>query len=199
MIAVSDEATGMFASLTDPQAFLRHDIAFHQAVAAASGNPILSALVNMVAEQFREQRQRTIDHARDLEGSRRRAPRDLPVAARARRRPRAARDARSPGAGQPRADDEAAGAGVPAGDGEIPGTVAGTGRPVRPVPEPHGRHHRKGIPCRESNAPSASTAGSSARSSSWRRRSTTSTGRSWRSSRSSSTRSSGGPTSSSAW
>jgi GntR family transcriptional regulator, transcriptional repressor for pyruvate dehydrogenase complex len=66
MIAVSEEATGMFASLDDPQAFLRHDISFHRAVAAASGNPVLSALVNMVAEQFREQRQRNIDQARDL-------------------------------------------------------------------------------------------------------------------------------------
>ena len=66
MIAVSEEATGMFASLDDPQAFLRHDISFHRAVAAASGNPVLSALVNMVAEQFREQRQRHIDRARDL-------------------------------------------------------------------------------------------------------------------------------------
>lgn len=66
LIGVSDEATGMFASLEDPQAFLEHDIAFHQAVAAASGNPILSALVNMVAEQFRELRRRTIGHAKDL-------------------------------------------------------------------------------------------------------------------------------------
>lgn len=66
MIAVSEEATGMFASLDQPQAFLGHDISFHRAVAAASGNPVLSALVNMVAEQFREQRQRSIDSARDL-------------------------------------------------------------------------------------------------------------------------------------
>jgi len=66
MIAISEEATGMFASLDDPQAFLGHDIAFHRAVAAASGNPVLSALVNMVAEQFREQRQRSIDRAQDL-------------------------------------------------------------------------------------------------------------------------------------
>jgi GntR family transcriptional repressor for pyruvate dehydrogenase complex len=66
MIAVSEEATGMFASLQDPQAFLGHDIAFHRAVAAASGNPVLSALVNMVAEQFREQRQRSIGRAQDL-------------------------------------------------------------------------------------------------------------------------------------
>ena len=66
MIAVSEEATGMFASLDDPQDFLGHDISFHRAVAAASGNPILSALVNMVAEQFREQRARSISNARDL-------------------------------------------------------------------------------------------------------------------------------------
>jgi GntR family transcriptional repressor for pyruvate dehydrogenase complex len=66
MIAISEEATGMFASLDDPQAFLGHDIAFHRAVAAASGNPVLSALVNMVAEQFREQRQRSIGRAQDL-------------------------------------------------------------------------------------------------------------------------------------
>jgi GntR family transcriptional repressor for pyruvate dehydrogenase complex len=66
MIAISEEATGMFASLDDPHAFLGHDIAFHRAVAAASGNPVLSALVNMVAEQFREQRQRSIDRAQDL-------------------------------------------------------------------------------------------------------------------------------------
>ena len=66
LIKVSEEATGMFASLDDAQAFLRHDIEFHRAVAAACGNPILSALVNMVAEQFREQRQQTIGRARDL-------------------------------------------------------------------------------------------------------------------------------------
>ena len=33
----------MFASIDDAQAFLVHDIRFHRAVAAASGNPILAA------------------------------------------------------------------------------------------------------------------------------------------------------------
>jgi GntR family transcriptional regulator, transcriptional repressor for pyruvate dehydrogenase complex len=66
LISVSEEATGMFASVLDPQAFLRHDIEFHRAIAAACGNPILSALVNMVAEQFREQRQHSIGRANDL-------------------------------------------------------------------------------------------------------------------------------------
>jgi GntR family transcriptional repressor for pyruvate dehydrogenase complex len=69
LIAVSDEATGMFASLDDPQKFLLHDACFHRAVAAACGNPILSALVNMVSELFREQRRETIGRASDLRDS----------------------------------------------------------------------------------------------------------------------------------
>ena len=36
---IAEEVTGMFASLDDAQAFLIHDIRFHRAVAAASGNP----------------------------------------------------------------------------------------------------------------------------------------------------------------
>ena len=69
LVVISDEATGMFASLDDPQAFLLHDALFHRAVAAASGNPILSALVNMVSELFREQRRQTISRASDLRES----------------------------------------------------------------------------------------------------------------------------------
>src|SRR3954471_10269390 len=38
--AISDEVTSMFAALENPQKFLVHDIRFHRAVAAASGNPI---------------------------------------------------------------------------------------------------------------------------------------------------------------
>jgi GntR family transcriptional repressor for pyruvate dehydrogenase complex len=66
LIAISDETTGMFASLDDPDRFLDHDIRFHRAVAAAADNPILSSLVDMVATMFRELRQRTIGRARDL-------------------------------------------------------------------------------------------------------------------------------------
>lgn len=66
LIAISDETTGMFASLEAPADFLEHDIRFHRAVAAAADNPILSALVEMVATMFRELRQQTIGRARDL-------------------------------------------------------------------------------------------------------------------------------------
>lgn len=66
LMVISDETTGMFASMDDRQAFLLHDIAFHRAVAAACDNPILSSLVDMVSELFRRQRRQTIERAHDL-------------------------------------------------------------------------------------------------------------------------------------
>jgi len=66
LVAISDETTGMFASMDDPEAFLDHDIRFHRAVAAAADNPILGALVEMVSTIFKEVRRRTIGRARDL-------------------------------------------------------------------------------------------------------------------------------------
>ena len=50
MAGMADEITGMFATLEEPQAFLRHDLGFHRAVAAGSGNPIVAAIIGMLAE-----------------------------------------------------------------------------------------------------------------------------------------------------
>jgi GntR family transcriptional repressor for pyruvate dehydrogenase complex len=66
---MSEEVAGMFASLEEPEQFLTHDMNFHQAVAAASGNRILTALMNMIAEVFRDVRVKSIRHARDLRES----------------------------------------------------------------------------------------------------------------------------------
>jgi GntR family transcriptional repressor for pyruvate dehydrogenase complex len=66
LMVISDETTGMFASLDQPGPFLDHDIRFHQAVAAASGNPILASVVEMVAKMFYELRQERIHGAKDL-------------------------------------------------------------------------------------------------------------------------------------
>lgn len=66
---MAEEVTGMFASLEDPQTFLVHDVRFHRAVAAGSGNPVLAALVEMVSSLAYEQRRRTVDQARDLRQS----------------------------------------------------------------------------------------------------------------------------------
>jgi GntR family transcriptional repressor for pyruvate dehydrogenase complex len=57
---MAEEVTGMFASIDDPATFLAHDIRFHQAVAAGSGNPILVALAEMVATLHFEQRRRVV-------------------------------------------------------------------------------------------------------------------------------------------
>ncbi|HEY3380696.1 MAG TPA: FadR/GntR family transcriptional regulator [Vicinamibacterales bacterium] len=65
MIAMSDETTGMFASMDEPETFLEHDIRFHQAVAAASDNPILASVVEMIAKMFYELRRQTIGRAQD--------------------------------------------------------------------------------------------------------------------------------------
>jgi len=69
LATIAEEITGMYASLEEPLAFLRHDIRFHRAVAAASGNPILASLVEMVSALFYEQRRKTAGRARDLRES----------------------------------------------------------------------------------------------------------------------------------
>lgn len=66
LIPISDETTAMFASMDNPDAFLLHDIHFHRAVAAASGNPVLASLVEMVSSLFHQLRRDTIRGARDL-------------------------------------------------------------------------------------------------------------------------------------
>jgi GntR family transcriptional repressor for pyruvate dehydrogenase complex len=66
---VAEEVTEMFASLTDPTAFLLHDVRFHRSVAAGCGNRVLAALMEMVSAQFYELRKGTVSLARDLRES----------------------------------------------------------------------------------------------------------------------------------
>jgi GntR family transcriptional repressor for pyruvate dehydrogenase complex len=56
LAALSDEVTGMFASLDDRAQFLLHEARFHLAVVAASGNPVLAALIEMIAPLVPERR-----------------------------------------------------------------------------------------------------------------------------------------------
>lgn len=63
--SLSDEVTSLFASMDNPQRFLVHDINFHRLVAAASGNPIIAAVVEMVSELYYEQRRDTAEQATD--------------------------------------------------------------------------------------------------------------------------------------
>jgi GntR family transcriptional repressor for pyruvate dehydrogenase complex len=50
LAAMADEITGLFATLEESQAFLRHDLGFHRAVAAGSGNPIVAAIIGTLTE-----------------------------------------------------------------------------------------------------------------------------------------------------
>src|SRR3954468_19831151 len=65
LATLADEVAGLFAALDDRQVFLVHDIDFHRGVAAASGNPIVASLVEMVAALFYEQRRTTAERAVD--------------------------------------------------------------------------------------------------------------------------------------
>src|SRR5919199_3435495 len=69
MATMAEEVAGMFASLEEPEQFLVHDMRFHQTVAAASGNRILTALMNMVATILFDARRKTVKHATDLKES----------------------------------------------------------------------------------------------------------------------------------
>jgi GntR family transcriptional repressor for pyruvate dehydrogenase complex len=60
IVAISDEIMEMLAARNDPQRFLVYDIRFHRAVALAAGNPLLFALLEMVAELFYDQRRQTV-------------------------------------------------------------------------------------------------------------------------------------------
>src|SRR5580765_5356971 len=66
LATMSEEIAEMFAWLNDPQQFLVHDVAFHRAVAAASGNPTLATLVEMVSVILYERRRDTIARAHDF-------------------------------------------------------------------------------------------------------------------------------------
>lgn len=66
---MAEEITGMYASLDDPEQYLVHDMRFHQTIAAASGNRILTALMNMIASILLDERRKTVHRARDLKES----------------------------------------------------------------------------------------------------------------------------------
>ncbi|HEY3381106.1 MAG TPA: FadR/GntR family transcriptional regulator [Vicinamibacterales bacterium] len=63
LATLAEEVANLFAAMNDPQDFLVHDINFHRAVAAASGNPIVATLVEMVSELYYGRRRETAERA----------------------------------------------------------------------------------------------------------------------------------------
>lgn len=69
MASMAEELAGMYASLEDPEQYIVHVMHFHQMVAAASGNRILTALMNMVGTILLDVRSKTVKRAKDLKES----------------------------------------------------------------------------------------------------------------------------------
>src|SRR5262252_8066565 len=67
LASLAEEVANLFASMDNPQRFLVHDINFHRQVAAASGNPIIAAVVEMVSALYYEQRRETAEQASELD------------------------------------------------------------------------------------------------------------------------------------
>jgi len=64
---MAGEIEGMRASIGNPEKFLAHDIAFHQAIARASNNKVMSGVMDTVALLLYQIRRQTIAHASDFE------------------------------------------------------------------------------------------------------------------------------------
>jgi GntR family transcriptional repressor for pyruvate dehydrogenase complex len=56
LATMAEEVASLFASMSDPIGFLVHDVNFHRTVAAASGNPIVASVMEMVSALYYEHR-----------------------------------------------------------------------------------------------------------------------------------------------
>ncbi len=65
--ALVEEVDEMKAATSDPEEFLKHDVRFHQAMARAANNKLMSGVMDTVAQLLFHIRRQTISHARDLE------------------------------------------------------------------------------------------------------------------------------------
>lgn len=61
--SMADEVASLFERMDDPLRFLNHDITFHRIVAEASGNPIITTLVETVSALYYDRRRRTAEQA----------------------------------------------------------------------------------------------------------------------------------------
>ena len=62
---IAAEIEGMRKSMTDPEKFLKHDVGFHQALAAAAGNKVMSGVMDTVAALLLQVRRESIARASD--------------------------------------------------------------------------------------------------------------------------------------
>ena len=134
LATMSEEIAGMFASLQDPQPFLVHDVRFHRAIALASHNPVLAALVEMLSTMVYERRRLTVERARGTSGIGGHAPRIYAASAtrqRSRRTDEQAPRPRAPGPGLGRSDPPARDGGRPPENLNIPACAPRTSSSTR--------------------------------------------------------------------
>jgi GntR family transcriptional regulator, transcriptional repressor for pyruvate dehydrogenase complex len=67
--AMAEEVTEMYAAVDKPGEYLVHDVLFHRAIAQASGNPILAALMETITSAMYDSRRKTVERANDLKES----------------------------------------------------------------------------------------------------------------------------------
>lgn len=67
--AMSEEVADMYATTENPMEYLIHDVRFHRAIAQASGNPILAALMETITSALYDERRKTAERSRDLKAS----------------------------------------------------------------------------------------------------------------------------------
>ncbi len=65
--ALNVEIDGMRSSLADPENYLKHDVRFHQTIARAANNKLMSGVMDTVAQLLFHLRRQTIAHASDLD------------------------------------------------------------------------------------------------------------------------------------
>lgn len=64
---IAAEIAGMRKHLHEPETFLQHDVGFHQALAAAAGNQVMSGVMDTVAALLLQVRRESIARATDME------------------------------------------------------------------------------------------------------------------------------------
>ena len=62
-----EEVEEMKANTGDPEEFLKHDVRFHQAMARAANNKLMSGVMDTVAQLLFHIRRQNVAHANDLE------------------------------------------------------------------------------------------------------------------------------------
>lgn len=67
LAALQSEINGMRETIGDPESFLRHDISFHQAIARAADNKLMSGVMDTIAQLLYHIRRQTIASASDFE------------------------------------------------------------------------------------------------------------------------------------